>query len=78
MKNKNPLYVVKGDQVEAATDLFDMLVKKLNLTPVIEIFTSLVKILLENISTYAMFIAVKEFFDFLIQKIELFRKFSLI
>ena len=44
-KNQNPLYVVKGDQVEEATGLIDMLLKKFNLAPVLDILNALFNML---------------------------------
>jgi hypothetical protein len=78
MKSTNPLYVVKGDQVEAAENFFDLIIKKLNLSPVIEILTYILKLLLENIKTYSAFIIAKDFLDLLISKIELFKKYSIV
>ena len=77
-KKQNPLYVVKGDQVEEAESLFDMLLKKLNLEPLLDIINALVKVLFENIKTYTVFVAVSELFDLLIDRIKLFKQFSLI
>lgn len=78
MKNKNPLYVVKGDHVEEAKNMMDLLVKKLNLTPVIEFFEFVLRMLLENIKTYSAFLVVQEFIDLIVQKIELFKKYSIV
>ena len=77
-KNANPLYVIKGDQVEAADNFFDLIVKKFNLTPLIDILTSILKMLLENIKTYSAFIIAQDFLDLLISKIELFKKYSIV
>lgn len=69
MKNKNPLYVVKGNNVEQAKNLFDLVVKKLNLEPVIEVLTSLLKLMLAQVSSYQGFVFVKAWFDGIIAKI---------
>jgi len=68
MKNKNPLYVVKGKDIEEASGLFDLVVKKLNLQPVIDVFNSLLKMLLEQVKSYPTFVAIKELIDELIVK----------
>lgn len=76
MKKKNPLYVVKGTDVEEASGLVDMLVKKFNLEPLISMLKNLFEILLEMVSSYAMFKVVKDFVDQFVARIELFQKFS--
>jgi hypothetical protein len=63
MKNKNPLYVVKGKNVEEAQGLFDLLIKKLDLEPVIKFITQMLQILLEQVKTYPAFITIKSLID---------------
>ncbi|MES2527039.1 MAG: hypothetical protein V4598_08120 [Bdellovibrionota bacterium] len=69
MKNKNPLYVVKGKNVMEAKNLFDLLVKKFNLEPAMEIFTNLMKMMLAQVTSYSGFVAVKTWLDNLISSI---------
>lgn len=69
MKTKNPLYVVKGKNVEEAKDLLDLFVKKFNLGPAIEIFSNIVKMLLAQVTSYPMFVAVKNWLDQVLTKI---------
>ena len=76
MKKKNPLYVVSKDEVEAAHGIVDFLVKKLNLEPAIEILNSLVQFLLEQVNSYPLFLAVKEFVDLIVKRLELFQRVS--
>lgn len=76
-KNSNPLYVVKGDQVEQANNFVDMLIKKFNLEPLIELMLNIFKTLLENVSSYPMFLLVKDFIDQMMARFELFKKFSI-
>lgn len=78
MKNKNPLYVVNGKDVQEASGVVDFLVKKLNLEPIIEMINSLIELLLSNVSSYPMFLVVKEFIDKIINKILLFKDYALI
>jgi hypothetical protein len=66
MKNKNPLYVVKGKEVQEAKDLFDLVIKKLNLEPVVEFIQNILKMILENIKTYPTFVAMKNLLDELV------------
>lgn len=69
MKNKNPLYVVKGNNVEQAKNFLDLLVKKFNLEPMIDVVSSLLKLMLSQVSSYSGFVAVKAWFDQLVGKI---------
>ncbi len=77
MKNKNPLYVVKKDYVEEAQGVLDLIIKKLNLTPIIEFLMALIKMLLENVKSYAAFEAISDTVEDIFNRIELFRKFSI-
>lgn len=77
-KSKNPLYVVKGDDIEPAKNFFDLLIKKLNLEPVFDFLMELFKSLFEQVSSYAGFIVIKELFDEFMRKAELFRRFAII
>jgi hypothetical protein len=63
MKNKNPLYVVKGKNVEEAQGLIDLLIKKLDLEPVIKFITQMLQILVEQVKTYPAFITIKSLID---------------
>ena len=67
MKKKNPLFVVtnKGKDVEQASDFLDVLIKKFNLAPVIEILKVFMTMLSENVKNYPMFLVVKN----LLQKV---------
>lgn len=67
-KAKNPLYVVKGKDVHEAHGVFDLVVKKLNLEPVMLFVQNLFKLILENIKNYPTFIAMKNFLDELVVK----------
>ncbi|MAX66128.1 MAG: hypothetical protein QF441_10735 [Bacteriovoracaceae bacterium] len=77
-KNQNPLYVVKKDHVEAADNLIDLLIKKFNLGPLLEILQSIIVMLIENVKNYAAFLVLKEFIEFMLNKLELFRKYSIV
>ena len=63
MKNKNPLYVVKGKEVQEAFGIFDLVVKRFNLQPVIRVLDSIFKMLMEQVKSWETFIAVKKFID---------------
>jgi hypothetical protein len=69
MKNKNPLYVVKGQNVEEAQGLFDMLIKKLELEPVVKFLSQIIQMLLEQVKSYPMFLVVKNLIDQLMQSV---------
>jgi hypothetical protein len=77
-KQKNPLYVVKGDSVEAASNILDLLVKKFNLAPIVDLFMNIMKMLLENIKSYAALEIAISFFDDFMKRIELFKNYSII
>jgi hypothetical protein len=65
-KSKNPLYVVKGKDVQEASNMFDMIVKKFNLEPLMLFVQNMLKMILENIKSYPTFVALKNFLDELI------------
>ncbi len=77
-KNKNPLYVVKQDHVEEATSLVDMLFKKLNIEPVLEFLFNLFEALFKTVRSYDSFVLVKNLFDELISRFELFKRYSIL
>lgn len=78
MKNKNPLYVVKGKEVQEAKDIFDLVIKKLNLEPVVQFLQNMLKLILENIKSYPSFVAMKNLLDELIVRyFGLIKKFGL-
>lgn len=79
MKTKNPLYVVKGKEVEEANSIFDLVIKKFNLEPAINILKNIFYLLLEQVQNFAMFQAVKSFMDEMIQKMqEMGKRFGLL
>lgn len=78
MKHKNPLYVVKGKDVQEAKDIFDLVIKKLNLEPVVQFLQNMLKMILENIKSYPTFLAMKNLLDELVLKyFGLVKKFGL-
>ena len=77
-KSKNPLYVVKGKDVEAASGFLDLLIKKFNLAPIIQMIQTLMAELLKNVQSYSMFEVVKKVIDELVEKVTgLVQKFGL-
>jgi hypothetical protein len=77
MKNKNPLYVVKGQDVEEASGFWDLWIKKLNLKPTLAFFQELLKIVLEQIKTYPLLVVIKTMIDqWMQQLINMFQSFS--
>jgi len=75
-KNKNPLYVVSGQEVEEASGLVDFLVKKLKLEPAINFLNTIFDLLISQVDSYPVFLAVKEFVDLVMKRIELFQRVS--
>lgn len=80
MKNKvkNPLYVVKESHVEEASGILDLLIKKMNLGALVQLLNSLFEMLLENVKNYSGFVILQNFIYFIVQKFEMFRRFSVI
>ena len=76
MKNKNPLYVIKGKNVEQANSFLDLIIKKLDLEEAINIFKNIVSILLSQVQTYAVFESVTKFVNDLLEKIKKFLEAS--
>lgn len=70
MKIKNPLYVVKGKDVHEASSVLDLVLKKFNLEPMMNVLKNIFILLLEVVENFAMFQAVKSFFDELISKVQ--------
>lgn len=69
MKNKNPLYVVKGKTVLEAKGVVDLFLKKFNLEPAMEILVKFLNFLLAQVKDYPTFLAVKKVVDDLAEKI---------
>jgi hypothetical protein len=79
MKNKNPLYVVKGKEVQEASSMLDLFIKKFNLEPLVTVLKNIFNLLLEQVENYAMFLVIKNFLDEILQKlIDLGKKFGLV
>lgn len=76
MKNKNPLYVVKGKDVEEASGLVDMLVKKLSLQPLIDFLKLVFQMLLDQVDSYPKLKAVHDFMNMVVARLSLFKNFS--
>jgi hypothetical protein len=77
MKSKNPLYVVKGKTVLEAQGMLDLLIKKFNLGPTLELLTNMINFLLSQVKDYATFVAIKKFIDDVLGKLTFFaQKFA--
>jgi hypothetical protein len=68
--NSNPLYVVRnnGVDVEAASSILDLILKKTGLDQVIPVLENIMAILLSQVNSYPMFIEVKKIFDAIFEK----------
>ena len=55
-----------------------MIVKKLNLEPVVDFFIMIFKMLFEQVQSYAAFVIIKDLFDDFMKRAELFKKFSIV
>jgi ABC-type polar amino acid transport system ATPase subunit len=69
MKNKNPLYVVKGKDVQEANSVIDLVIKKFNLEPVMNVLKNIFYLLIEQVQSFASFQAVKNFIVETLQRI---------
>lgn len=75
-KKVNPLFVVtnKGKDVEQVENFWQVLINKTNLAPALEfieeLLTKMFEELLGMVGNYAMFVAVKKYFDALVFKLE--------
>lgn len=77
-KAKNPLYVVKGKDVQEASDIVDLVIKKLGLEPVVQFLQTMLKMIIENVQSYPTFLAMKNFLDELMMRfLGVFKKFGL-
>lgn len=78
MKTKNPLYVVKGKEVQEASSVIDLVIKKFNLEPMIRILNNIFQMLLEQVKTFAMYKAVKQYIDEVVEAVlSLARRFGM-
>lgn len=78
MKKKNPLFVVtnNGKDVETASGLCDLVIKKLGLTKFVEFLDQILKMLLESVSSYPMLVAINEVLTAVLSDIEVvFKRF---
>ena len=69
-KSKIPLYVVRnnGVDVESASGLIDMLLKKTGIDSILPVLESILEMILSQVQTYPVFIEVKKMFDKLFEK----------
>jgi hypothetical protein len=70
-KSSNPLYVVRknGVDVEEASGILELLLKKSGLDKMIPLLENIIQIILSEVQTYAVFIEVKKILDQLFEKI---------
>lgn len=63
MKQKNPLYLVKGKTVHPAQGVWDYVVLKFNLRPLINLLQQLVEFILEQVKDYPSFVMARNFIN---------------
>lgn len=77
MKNKNPLYVVKGKEVQEASSVLDLVIKRFNLEPAMNIIKNIFLLLLEQIENFATYKAIKGFIDeMMLKMMEIAKRFG--
>ncbi|MFZ9001948.1 MAG: hypothetical protein ACO20H_11635 [Bacteriovoracaceae bacterium] len=70
--NKNPLFVVQKDTVEEVENFFEYFFKKFGLEPVFHYFQQILQLLMDSVSDYSTFVAVKSWLDQFVQVMESF------
>jgi hypothetical protein len=70
-KLTNPLYVVRnnGVDVEQASGLIDLILKKSGIDKIMPILENIFAILLSQVQSYAMFMEVKKIMDAITEKV---------
>ncbi len=70
-KTSNPLYHISkdGKDVESVNNIFELLVKKFGLEPIISFLESMFEFMSEQVQSYAVFIALKELIDEIVEKL---------
>ena len=70
-KSTNPLYVVRnnGVDVEEASGILELILKKTGLDKMLPILESFLHILLAQVESYAVFIEIKKMFDQIFNKV---------
>lgn len=72
------MYVVKKDIVEEASSVWSYVVKKLDLEPLIQFLTVLLKEILKNLNSYAAVEKMSQYLEIVMNRLELFKKFGII
>lgn len=69
-KMSNPLYVVSnnGVDVEAASSIIDLILKKTGIDQMIPVLENIMAILLSQVNSYPIFVEVKRVFDAIFEK----------
>ncbi|OIQ16401.1 MAG: hypothetical protein BM556_14760 [Bacteriovorax sp. MedPE-SWde] len=69
---KNPLYVVTNDgkDVEQAEGMFDAVIKRFGLEPLMELFKSVLSMLSSQVGNYGFFLFLQEFVDEIVDSLE--------
>ncbi|MDO9181154.1 MAG: hypothetical protein Q7U04_02035 [Bacteriovorax sp.] len=70
-RSSNPLYVVRknGVDVEEASGLLELILKRTGLDKMIPILESFLAIILSQVESYAVFIEIKKMFDAIFNKV---------
>lgn len=69
MKQKNPLYLVKGQTVHPTKSLWEYVVLKFNLRPVISLLNKILHLVLEQVKDYPSFVVAKKFLGQLLERV---------
>lgn len=74
MKQKNPLYLVKGKTIHPTHNIWEYVIERFNLRPVLNIFEQLIRFVLEQVKDYPTFVFAKNFIQETIDKLNNFKK----
>jgi hypothetical protein len=70
--------IVKKDYVTEVQGVFEYLVEKFNLAPMIELLNSILEMILSSVNTYPMLVALNKLLEKINSRLELFRKVSIL
>lgn len=78
MKQKNPLYLVKGKTILPTQNIFEYVVERFNLKPLLQVIQNLMNFILEQVRDYPTFLMAKNFMDEISMSLNMLKKrFSL-
>ena len=68
--------IVKKEYITEVQSIFEYMVEKFNLIPVVEILNGILEMILSQLTTYPMLKAFIDFYERIMARVELFRRVS--